>query len=645
MNTYTAIPDNPTEVCAIMRQHADRERSRLAVRRVRWALAQAYLAGYRRFDALDMQQGKIASFYLEKDGKIPLAIQDMLKQVNDAQGILQSLDLRPLIRRTGLSLNAIRERAMAQLIANAVIDDSHLRDVQSTAANFFMALGHVGISCEVLDGPAVGLTTEFEVIPPSELYPFPSVGTDRSKVCGLMRERLLPAEFLKTKYPFGDDALRKMDVFERVVGEDVRDDGVEAAEKGKPDKVKTTYLLVRVRELWLDGPRGTCSRYIVTSNDHLFADQKFDGEQVYCGTRHARCFDTGEFHGAGLFDLLFGAVREFEKLVKDLINNVRDLDRYPLTVLPAGAVHERTAFKDSGRGLRYISLEMEPTFAGQGEFRPHNIPIHNAGDVPGRTAAFLQQVISGLSPLRDLVKEKGRGDSAAFMQFLDEENKRPMTVPVSNFTLMFSEAYRSAVSTAARKMLTSRRAIPLSHLDLGLLGAVIDWQNGEVSFAQNILPDVSRLDFGIREGNPKRESLRKQEALLLLERGFPPNRFILLALEEGLDFATWLRPEEAAYRTVVMNCLTLFNDGETPGLVWLTPSTENAALQLEVVKAILSGPELRTASVDVVNAFISYKETLDSYMGMVLPEQVPDPYDQAMIQAAAQGKLPPPAAA
>jgi hypothetical protein len=90
--------------------------------------------------------------------------------------------------------------------------------------------------------------------------------------------------------------------------------------------------VARIRELWINGPRDTCVRYVVSSGNEILVDESYDDAAMYCPLGWARFMDTGTFYGAGLFDLLFGICRQAEHMMKSLFNNIRDTDRYGRTV-------------------------------------------------------------------------------------------------------------------------------------------------------------------------------------------------------------------------------------------------------------------------------------------------------------------------
>jgi hypothetical protein len=223
-------------------------------------------------------------------------------------------------------------------------------------------------------------------------------------------------------------------------------------------------------------------------------------------------------------------------------------------------------------------------------------------------------------------------DSAVGLSFLDEQINRAMTAPSQGIQKAFGDMYRSLVANASRELTMSPRAIPVQRLTVDLAGAVIDPQTLEVSFEKNPLPNVSRLAFGIRQRNPRSEVARKQEALELQQRlQIDPDTFILFAMKEGLDFAMWTDEHQSAYETVVRNVILLYGDGQVPGQVILVPEQAKPELQIRVLNAFMGGPMMMVASVEVQNSFSRYKQTLIEFMGLSLPEAVPNPDDLAML--------------
>lgn len=637
------LPKKKRDICRMIDDHVDREVSRLSFRRITWLLVYYYLNGMRRFDVFDPVSGRLSPHYLDEDGNLEFQSQEMLSAIDRAAARLSSMDLRPKVLRTGTSLPMIRQRSIAQLLADALVAPDQIAEVSQKFAHTLVSLGSCGIQGHLVDHPTIGLTADLEVVHPKELFPFPSLAQDYTKQAGMVRSRLVPLETLVEKFgPRIKSNLDDMEYYDIQTGE-VMDEGDLEGDYGRStnpftgvnytgDHPETDMTVVRVRELWLDGPRGTCSRYIICSGEYMIEDQDLSNTQTYCPIGFCRFMDTGTFHGAGLFDLLFSINREMEKMLKSLFNNIRDIDRYGVVVMPQGSFNERSVLREVGKGLRMISYQPDPL---NEKFTPFVINPHNAGDIPGKTAAFAKQLMQSINPVQDLIAEKGRVDSATGLQFLDEQINRAMTNPTMGVSQAFGRVYRSLVANASRELMMSPKPIPVTSLDLELAGAVIDFDRSEVSFENNPIPNVASLTFSVRQINPRSEVARKQEAMQMLQAGLmDADGLKLFALKEGLDFAIWMDENQSAYELVVQNILTLYGNGADPGQIIITPHTSAPEFQIRVLSGFMSSPQMAKADPDVINEFKKYRESLIQFMGRSLPNTVPNP---DILAAMAQG--------
>jgi len=628
------LPKKKRDICRMIEDHVDRETARLSYRRITWLLVYYYLNRMRRFDVFDPASGRLSPHYLDEDGNLEFQSQEMLSAIDRAAARLASMDLRPKVLRTGTSLPMIRQRSIAQLLADALVSPDQIAEVSQKFAHTLVALGSAGIQGHISDHPTIGLTADLEVIHPKELFPFPSISQDYTKQSGIVRQRLVPLETLVEKFgPRIKSNLEDLEYYEIQTGDVMEESDVDGdfgrttnaftGDNYHGDHPETEMSVVRVRELWLDGPKGTCSRYIICSGDYMIEDQDLSNTQTYCPIGFCRFMDTGTFHGAGLFDLLFSINREMEKMLKSLFNNIRDIDKYGVVVMPQGSFNERSVLRDVGKGLRMISYQPDPL---NEKFSPFVISPHNAGDIPGKTAQFAKQLMQSINPVQDLIAEKGRVDSATGLQFLDEQINRAMTNPTMGVSQAFGKVYRSIVSNASRELMMSPKPLPVTSLDLDLAGAVIDFDRSEVSFENNPIPNVSSLTFSVKQINPRSEVARKQEAMQLLQAGLmDPDALKLFALKEGLDFAMYMDENQAAYELVVQNILTLYGDGMSPGQIIITPHTSAPEFQIRVLSSFMSSPQMAKADPGVIDEFKKYRESLIQFMGRSLPNTVPNP--------------------
>jgi hypothetical protein len=522
-----------------------------------------------------------------------------------------------------------------------VVSDHQLQRVVPQFNHIFALLGSCGITGHMVNHPTIGMTADLEVVHPMELFPFPSLTADYTKQRGLLRQRVVSMDFLKDT--FGPKVARnkeRMEFYTIKPGETFEQQNANEYTLGSQvvysdqkvvghDPEADSMQVVRVRELWLKGPRDTVTRYVVTSGEYVIHDEDLEGQEVYCPIGFARFMENGSFHGAGVFDLLFPLCREAERLQKSLFNNIRDIDKYGVLVLPHGSFNANTMLRDVGQGLRVFPWEPDPISEG---FRPFNITPYNSGDVPGRVSAFAVQQIDRLNPIRDLIAEKGRVDSATGLQFLDEQVNRAMNTPTAGVQQAWGDCYRAVLAGSVREVVFSPKTFTVDQLTLDLAGVVVDPETMAVSFERNPLPSLSQLSFKIKDINPRSKVARKQEALQLQQQfQIDPDTFMLFALKEGLDFAMWTDEHQSAYESVVRNCLLLYGDGKEPGQLILTPQTSKPEMQIRVLNSFMASPTMAVASAEVQNAFIEYHKTMLGFMGLVLPNALPNPDDVAML--------------
>lgn len=640
-NDPIKLTKDPLALARIIDNHCERETNRLAYRRATWLVALYYLMGARQFDVFDPESGTVRYSYLDEQDRLDFQSSELLSAVDKISGRLSSLDFRPLVQRVGSSLSSIRQRSIAQIMLDQVVSEHQLNRVVPQFNHIFALLGSCGITGHMVNHPTVGLTADLEVVHPMELFPFPSLTADYTKQRGLLRQRVVSMDFLKTA--FGPKVARnkeRMEFYTIKPGETFEQQNANEYTLGSQvvysdskvvghDPEADSMQVVRVRELWLMGPRDTVSRYVVTSGEYVIHDEDLEGREVYCPIGFARFMENGSFHGAGVFDLLFPLCREAERLQKSLFNNIRDIDKYGVLVLPHGSFNANTMLRDVGQGLRVFPWEPDPISEG---FRPFNITPYNSGDVPGRVSAFAIQQIDRLNPIRDLIAEKGRVDSATGLQFLDEQVNRAMNTPTAGVQQAWGDCYRAVLAGTVREVVFSPKTFTVDQLTLDLAGVVVDPETMEVSFERNPLPSLAQLSFKIKDINPRSKVARKQEALQLQQQfQLDQDTFMLFALKEGLDFAMWTDEHQSAYESVVRNCLLLFGDGKTPGQVVLTPQTAKPEMQIRVLNSFMASPTMSVASAEVQDAFINYHKTLMGFMGLVMPNALPNPDDVAML--------------
>ncbi len=641
------LPKSDTDLAVMLRRHCTRMDTAMMAKRTLWLLAWYYMNGYRRFNVYNPETGRIIAHQLDDEGNLEYQSQELLYYLNQVVGRVQGMDLRPWVVNEGQSLGTMRDRALTQIILDSVVNDREVNRIKEEFTWTVVCLGFAGCQGHIMDHATIGLTSNLEVIPPNELMPFPLVEHDITKVRGLIRQRMVPLQQLRDLYgPKVTRNLEDVEWYSQMPEDSGHEDSDNPATTmwstnnrqwmdrsghisggESPEIVRT----VRVRELWTYGAGGTVAEYALCSGDYCIDRKDLRGLETYCPIGWARAFNNGTFHGAGLFEIMYSQHRQLEMMTKALFTNIRDIDRYGIVVLPQGQMNQNQVLRDVGRGLR--ALFWDPDVVGDG-FRPFAIQPHNAGDTPGKVAAFAREGLQLLNPVRDLAEEKGRIDSSTGLQALQEDLNRNMTTITSAVHLALGDTYRAIAQKAAQNLLVTRRAIPVNNLTLDLAGAIIDFDSGEVSFRENPVPSVSRLRFTVREASPRSSVARKQEAYQLWEGGIEtdPLNFRLFALREGLDFALYMDDIRGAVEAGTRAILSLYNDGQTPGPLMMTPYTVDGELFARQLTGFMKGPYLQVAATEVIEEFYRAREwAITEALGQVLPNAVPNPDDLAMI--------------
>lgn len=664
------LTKNKQRLASIMWKHADHARDMFMARRTIWLLSYYYLQGFRRFSIFDPEStGEVRAHLISEDGQLPYQSQELLNAINRVSGRLEGMDCTPSATRQGYGLSSFRDAALAQVILDSIIDESQLDKIKNEASYFLTTLGCVGIAGKVQEHETIGLVGDLEVVHPREIFPFPATCTDHTKAEGILRERMVPMSMLKEVYgPKVESNKDKMEWFLVDPGDDWhsyvddengrhglhggaslnRRQGMGFGTTGNVNSSETEEIaVVRIRELWLQGPGDTCSRYVISSGDYVLDDQDLSDREVYCPISVARFFDNGSWYGCGMFDLMFGIHRHAERLVQDLFRNMQEIDRYGVVVMPSGEMNQDLQLRDIGdKTMKALMWQPDPYAADVG-FKPFHIQQFNSGDMPGKVANYARDIMESINPIRDLIEEKGRIDSASGLQYLEEQMSRHLSKPSLQMAGAMGKVYRSMAQQASSQLVGTGRSLPIKHVNLDMAGAVIDFEEGTVSFRVNPIPRLRAIKFDINNRSPKSEVARKQEAKEMWQLGMFGDdnlAFKLQMLRDDIDIPAGLDNIRGSYEVAVRLMLQLFNDGETPGEVVFVPHLTKPDVLMMVYEQFATGPVLQHASPEVQNVFLDLQNTLLDSMGMVLPAAVPNPDEAAMMEAqaaqAGQGALP-----
>jgi len=659
------LPTIERSLANVINKHFDRERMRTMAQTTMFRVVWEYLAGARRFDVVDLMTGAVKAYTTDREGKMEFQGSDLLRTIDQIAGYMDSYDLRCKVQTPMNSLRAVREGAVGQVLSNAMFSEDDIRRISPQFLHIFISLGSCGLMAHVEGGPnSMGLSADLEVVHPQELIPFPSIGMDLTKVRGIGREYYMTVTELERKAPKGKkwvrDNLERMYWFKVETGQDPEEVGGGSATAGwwgseglnanntigiealKADQEITGY--VRLREVWLDGPRGTCTRKVCISGLTVIQDDDYSGLEVYTPIGYARFMENGTWYGAGAYHVMFSTARSLETMNKGLFNEVVDRERYGYLVVPQGSYQVNQTLRDVGKGLRVLGLE--PDSMTDSGMRPFIVQPNQVGDSWTKAAVYAKQYYDALSPLTDVIREKGRVDSQSGLAFLQEQADRAMTSPTRGVVRAFGQMYKAAIAKGAQLVTENPGQLPVGSLTLDLAGVVIDWENEVVKFPENPLPTMSRLTCRPAMAGARSVAQRKLEALELVKVGIgSPTQLLMKSIEEGWDLPLWLGVQESAQATIVRNLLTLYNDGITPGELEENKHFVRPEIQLMWLDSFMGSIKMKVASVDVKDEFIAYREFLIGETGRTLPDAMPfNPDDLAagmQGQQAAVQALPP----
>ena len=629
------LPKDKQSLAKAVNGHFDRELLNAAPKFTTMRIAQAYLMGVRKFQYIDFRSGKVVGS-IDLDGKtLPFAGSDLLKAVDQVTGHLSAYDMTPVVERVGSSLNSIRETANAQVLLDAMVSPEDIKNVQKTFSWMMAALGCAGLHGFVDNQEigSLGLTASIQAVHPFELVPFPSFAHDISKLGGLGRQSFVPIEVLVERF-----GRRRVNSFfkdrpywlEIIAGEDPTGSIIgEGFKQPSPDDAlgTTPQGYMRIRELWVDGPRGTCRRKVTISGDAVIEDLDFTGLEVYRPLYVGRFIENGTFYGAGMYDLLYPIARQLEFMNDALFKDVTNKNKYGFLVLPQGNLSVNKAMQEYHDGLKVMLLE--PDNYSDNGMRPLHVQPPTNGDAANRTVVYAKTYLDSLSPLTDIIREKGRIDSQTGLAFLQEQVNRAMTNPTAGMASAFSCMYKSLLQQGVGRVMQGGARIPLTKINLALAGASIDWAAETVEFNGAPINNMSLLNPKPKLTGAKSPTQRKMEALELTKLGVAtPQQFLLKAIEEGWDLPIWMAGDSAEYESSVRDALILYGDGETPGNVEVNPNFIRPALRLMIWDSFMASSKMMAASVEVKNAFIQTREMYQEMTSQNLPPDMPNSLDE-----------------
>jgi len=634
------------------------------VRAVEWLTNYYYLQGVRNIPAVNYRDGTVEIRYSSVRGKQGFRFHEAMTRVSRELGRMIRMDVSPLVRPLGMTLDGLRRSSISQVVLSSLFSSSYLEEVKLQFLKSLLIFGTVG-----LGGWPVHTEEEtryiLEIIPPWELLPVPADAVSDGEVHGIIRTRWVALEWVKKmlnadiREPRKRLPLDKMEIINVAYGSALKEHGSPSTTTGpgniliseEPKKLESAskdsgtksssytkrQQYVRFVELWLYDNFRMVNRYVMSVGKQIVRDNTLEGNESYpLPIGISRYYDPGGFYGLSFASPLIPINSEVEAMLSNLFKNVRDLDIFGFTLFPTTWGLNTQSFK---AGQRPRALFYQPDYSVP-TLQPHTIQPANTGTLPGQVAKLGMDVLNQLSGQSEMLTgdAPGRVDSATGLGYLSEMSSIPLGGPSVSTATAFSNVYGAILFDAKRNM-DGAQITSYTFLDDSLAGIALN-RDGSISLDVNALPDPRDVEITIRSQYPRSVNEKKQELLLLLEKQIiTPEEFRTQSRILNLDLPVANDAEWAAYRQAVLNNITLFNDGESPGEITMT-EYEIHPIHLERMIAFMGKPEFQLASPEVRKAFVDALEQRRSLMGRgSYPNQLPNPEDLEEYQKMMQRRI------
>jgi hypothetical protein len=647
-------PANKKQVEDIFQYLIRKGRSRRNPQSIRWWIANYYMRGIRNFTSLDYVNGTIQIGYQNAEGTLRFQYEDVVSKYQSQLGRLLSLDLSPKVSRRGVSLDGLRKASVGQVVLDAAFPEDKVKELALSLCPPLLMYGTIGLALWVDSAESVGI----DVIPPWELIPIPIDISGPNDVRGIARTRMVPTEWLKslqitptggTKTYKNLDSVRlpvadmpkymqgRFDGTAKMTGGGffVRDGQAEKDYGGAPKKKseKDTYMEVtQLTEVWLETSDGYLSEYLGFAGTDRFT-QLFriphDGGKHPMPIRIVRDTTVGGFWGRAYVDQLIPLNNEIEYALSSLFQGIADFDLYGLQLWPSTLGVPPDAIRGAD-GLKRVTYEPDYTCP---DMKPENVMPAKMTQPQVQAIKLAIEMVDRLANQpADLMRgdAPGRVDSSAGLGLLYETSSIPLSPTAKNIAEGLSGVYRSMLRVL-KDLWTDRQVVSISNLDDSLAGIIVDSESGTMSLSQNAIPYPDEVKTSVKSEMPISKEQQKAELKESLEKQrITLNEFNFEVRKRGLDIPVGGEIEWQNYRRAMLENITLFGDGQTPGQVFVS-ERDMHEIHLEVLQAFMARPEFFLAPTKIQDLFTAHYEEHRINLG-ILPEGMIPP-DEAAEQA------------
>lgn len=663
------IATNKAQVEEIFQYLVTSGRSRMNPVSINWYINHFYMRGLRNFTNINYGDGTLNASYLDESGVLKFKYEDILSKYQAQLGRLLSINLAPAVSRRGESLDGLKKASVGQVVLDSMFPQEKVSKLGLDAFPILLQYGTIGFGLWVESQESMGI----ECIPPWELIPIPIDVSAPTDVRGLMRIRYVPTDWVKSlsitpgkgkkvykgmddfKVPFGDlpaDATGKFQgtaslttvgggFFVRSATSNSQVETQWKGRKAKRDKTHTDVTLLV--EVWTETTDGYLAEYLILAgsytNLNLLHRYDHSKQKYHMPIRVARDVTVGGFYGRSFVDQLLPLNTEAEYSLSSLFQTISDYDLYGLLMWPASLGTPPEAHRGQD-GIKRITYEPDYTTP---ELKPFQIQPAKmtkpqidgtmiAGSLMDKLANQPTEMLKGGAP--------GRVDSASGLGFLYETSAIPLSPTAKNVALAIAGVYRAMLGVC-KDVWPNTKVVSISNLDDSLAGINLDAETGEVSLAKNAIPSPDEVSINVASEVPVSKEQQKLELKEALEKQrINLNEYEFQVRKKGLDSVVG---NEVAYqnrRRAILENLSLFGDGETPGKI-IVSERDMHLIHKEVLDAFMARPEFYAASQKVRDAFVQHWDEHNLGGGSQL-EQMPYPEDAAELemQPPQEGEIP-----
>jgi len=620
------IPKDKIQAEQTIKLLLDEGKRKRAPQAIRWWICRHYMRGVRNFKNLNYLDGTIQISYHDEKGVLNFLYEDIISKCQAQLGRLQGLDLTPVVRKEGISLDGMRKASIGQVVLDSVFPAPKIVDIQAETMSTLLLYGTLALVPWVIGEDSIGI----DVIPPWEILPIPMEIDTPHKARGLVRRKLVPIDWIqdrpntpdkrnkiykemeKVKMPVGYIPPEGKSRFQGSVSVGISDvtahtqletTGVGGSSR-QPDKTKVE--VVEAAEIWTKTADNYWAEYLLYAGGKLLQREDFTGMKKQFPPQVISDVQIGNFWGRSFVDTLIPLNCEMEGAIARQFQNVKDWDLYGILMEPTTSGMPARVMRGKD-GIKRARFEPDPITP---DIKPYTIQPNQTGLLPAKVIEMGAQLQSNIANQPTELMSggaPGRVDSSAGLGFLFETSNVPLTPTAKAVAQAFSNCYRVTLDIT-RDRWGDEKVLDITHLDDSIAGVTIDPSTGRMKLTENAIPHPDEVIVSVSSAVPRSKEQRKLELKDALKTGIiTATEYRIKARTESLDLPVGNEIEWQNYRRAMLENLVLFGDGRQPGQITYSDGDLHM-VHLMVLDAFMARPEFYLASSPVRAIFQKHRE-------------------------------------